>query len=125
MSLFELWPTQIKEARLAFSRKTSRTSPVGRRRNRRLAQTLDRGVHFLTIFDLAPLQGTSYTAKLTKLIEAKAKGKKDCSCRKSMRKPAIINLMDALRQKSRPRPEGQGVHGRSPRAKRPKKTPYP
>jgi DNA end-binding protein Ku len=62
---------------------------------RRLAQTL---IEASTSeeFDLARYKD-EYTAKLTKLIEAKAKGKKIVAAEKH-EEPAIINLMDALRQ---------------------------
>jgi DNA end-binding protein Ku len=47
-------------------------------------------------FDLARYKD-EYTAKLTKLIEAKAKGRKIVAA-PSEEPPAVINLMDALRQ---------------------------
>jgi DNA end-binding protein Ku len=62
---------------------------------RRLAETL---IEASTAedFDLARYKD-EYTSKLTKLIEAKAKGKKVVAPR-SHEEPAVINLMDALRQ---------------------------
>src|SRR5262249_5718295 len=48
-------------------------------------------------FDLAQYKD-EYTAKLKKLIEAKAKGRTIVAARREQ-KPAVINLMDELRQR--------------------------
>jgi DNA end-binding protein Ku len=71
------------------------THPEVSAEERRLAETL---IEASTTedFDLARYKD-EYTAKLTKLIEAKSKGKKIVAARHHDQ-PAVINLMDALRQ---------------------------
>jgi DNA end-binding protein Ku len=62
-----------------------------------------------------------YTGKLTKLLEARAAGKKVVPARGSG-EPAVINLMDALRQSlvraQRERPSKNGLVAKKPKTKR-------
>jgi DNA end-binding protein Ku len=68
-------------------------------------------------FDLARYKD-EYTAKLTKLIEAKSRGKKITAARKH-EEPAVINLMDALRQSlDRAKHRGNGRAAGSAKAAR-------
>jgi hypothetical protein len=94
------------------------THPQVSAEERRLAETL---IEASTTgeFDLGRYKDED-TAKLTKLIEAKAKGRKIVAARRH-EEPAVINLMDALRQsldeaRTRPRVNGQRRRGAARKA---------
>jgi len=72
------------------------TRPEVSAEERRLAETL---VETSTAkrFDIGEYKDT-YTSDLMKLLDAKAKGKKIVAERRKDEEPAVINLMDALRQ---------------------------
>src|SRR5438874_4876826 len=81
----------------------------------KLARTLVEG-STAEDFDFAKYQD-EYTGRVTQLIERKAAGKKVVAVRKH-EEPAVINLMDALRQslQASKHAKGRGGHGRNGKA---------